>query len=234
MEISKEEVRKIIDFLRENPDLAREFGVALYPVLNDRLDSFEHLMDKHFAETNERFLVLNEKFDRLVKEMHDGFETINKRLDAQEFRLNEHDRKFDALIKEMHDGFAIASKERGSIGNTLGKLIENRIADRVEDFAERKGWKISSRVVSKGEEVDLLVRDGLKFFVETKSHADRVALEQTLRKVRKLGIPGVLVGERIDTGVMKEARMKKLLCLSLGDFRSALESGRLERFLSKR
>ncbi|MBX8631333.1 MAG: hypothetical protein J9259_02250, partial [Thermoplasmata archaeon YP2-bin.285] len=103
MEISKEEVRKIIDFLRENPDLAREFGVALYPVLNDRLDSFEHLMDKHFAETNERFLVLNEKFDRLVKEMHDGFETINKRLDAQEFRLNEHDRKFDALIKEMHD-----------------------------------------------------------------------------------------------------------------------------------
>ncbi|MBX8631332.1 MAG: hypothetical protein J9259_02245, partial [Thermoplasmata archaeon YP2-bin.285] len=180
-----------------------------------------------FEIANKKFAEHDRKFDALIKEMHDGFEIANK-------KFAEHDRKFDALIKEMHDGFAIASKERGSIGNTLGKLIENRIADRVEDFAERKGWKISSRVVSKGEEVDLLVRDGLKFFVETKSHADRVALEQTLRKVRKLGIPGVLVGERIDTGVMKEARMKKLLCLSLGDFRSALESGRLERFLSKR
>jgi hypothetical protein len=347
MEVSREEVRKIIDFLRENPDMAREFGVVIHPVLDERLDSFERAMEKHFAEASSRFLALDEKFDALIKEMHEGFEAVNKRLETQDLRLKEHDekfdalikemhegfeavnkrletqdlrlkehdekfdalikemhegfeavnkrletqdlrlgvhdrkfdslikemhdgfeaankkfaehdrkfdslikemhdgfeaankkfaehdRKFDSLIKEMHDGFAIASRERGSLGNTLGKLIENRVTDRVEDFAERRGWKISLRTVNDGEEVDLMVRNGLKFFVETKSHADRDALEQTLRKARKLKIPGILVGERIDRGVLKEAKVKKLLCLNLREFRNALESGKIERFLSK-
>jgi hypothetical protein len=372
MEVSREEVRKIIDFLRENPDMAREFGVVIHPVLDERLDSFERAMEKHFAEASSRFLALDEKFDALIKEMHEGFEAVNKRLETQDLRLKEHDekfdalikemhegfeavnkrletqdlrlkehdekfdalikemhegfeavnkrletqdlrlgvhdrkfdslikemhdgfeaankkfaehdrkfdslikemhdgfeaankkfaehdrkfdslikemhdgfeaankkfaehdRKFDSLIKEMHDGFAIASRERGSLGNTLGKLIENRVTDRVEDFAERRGWKISLRTVNDSEEVDLMVRNGLKFFVETKSHADRDALEQTLRKARKLKIPGILVGERIDRGVLKEAKVKKLLCLNLREFRNALESGKIERFLSK-
>ena len=340
MDVSREDVKKIIDFLRENPDMAREFGVVIHPALDERLDSFERTMEKHFAEANARFLALDEKFDALIREMHEGFEAVNKRLEAQELRLKEHDekfdaliremhegfeavnkrleaqelrlgahdrkfdslikemhdgfdaankkfaehdrkfdslikemhdgfdaankkfaehdrkfdslikemhdgfdaankkfaehdRKFDSLIKEMHDGFAVASKERSSLGNTLGKLIENRVADRVEDFAEKRGWKISSRTVSEGEEVDLMVRDGLKFFVETKSHADRDALEQTLRKAKKLKMPGILVGERMDRGVVKEAKLKNLLCLNLREFRNALESGKIERFLSK-
>ncbi len=322
MDVSREDVKKIIDFLRENPDMAREFGVVIHPALDERLDSFERTMEKRFAEANARFLALDEKFDALIKEMHEGFEAVNKRLEVQELRLDahdrkfdslikemhegfeavnkrlevqelrlkehdekfdaliremhegfeavnkrlevqelrldahdrkfdslikemhdgfdaankkfaEHDRKFDSLIKEMHDGFAVASKERSSLGNTLGKLIENRVADRVEDFAEKRGWKISSRTVSEGEEVDLMVRDGLKFFVETKSHADRDALEQTLRKAKKLKMPGILVGERMDRGVVKEAKLKNLLCLNLREFRNALESGKIERFLSK-
>ena len=283
MDVSREDVKKIIDFLRENPDMAREFGVVIHPALDERLDSFERTMEKRFAEANARFLALDDKFDALIKEMHEGFEAVNKRLEVQELRLDahdrkfdslikemhdgfdaankkfaehdrkfdslikemhdgfdaankkfaEHDRKFDSLIKEMHDGFAVASKERSSLGNTLGKLIENRVADRVEDFAEKRGWKISSRTVSEGEEVDLMVRDGLKFFVETKSHADRDALEQTLRKAKKLKMPGILVGERMDRGVVKEAKLKNLLCLNLREFRNALESGKIERFLSK-
>ncbi len=258
MDVSREDVKKIIDFLRENPDMAREFGVVIHPALDERLDSFERTMEKRFAEANARFLALDEKFDALIREMHEGFEAVNKRLEVQELRLDahdrkfdslikemhdgfdaankkfaEHDRKFDSLIKEMHDGFAVASKERSSLGNTLGKLIENRVADRVEDFAEKRGWKISSRTVSEGEEVDLMVRDGLKFFVETKSHADRDALEQTLRKAKKLKMPGILVGERMDRGVVKEAKLKNLLCLNLREFRNALESGKIERFLSK-
>ncbi len=233
MDVSREDVKKIIDFLRENPDMAREFGVVIHPALDERLDSFERTMEKRFAEANARFLALDEKFDALIKEMHEGFEAVNKRLEVQELRLDAHDRKFDSLIKEMHDGFAVASKERSSLGNTLGKLIENRVADRVEDFAEKRGWKISSRTVSEGEEVDLMVRDGLKFFVETKSHADRDALEQTLRKAKKLKMPGILVGERMDRGVVKEAKLKNLLCLNLREFRNALESGKIERFLSK-
>ncbi len=290
MDVSREDVKKIIDFLRENPDMAREFGVVIHPALDERLDSFERTMEKRFAEANARFLALDEKFDALIREMHEGFEAVNKRLEVQELKLKEHDekfdaliremhegfeavnkrlevqelrldahdrkfdslikemhdgfdaankkfaehdRKFDSLIKEMHDGFAVASKERSSLGNTLGKLIENRVADRVEDFAEKRGWKISSRTVSEGEEVDLMVRDGLKFFVETKSHADRDALEQTLRKAKKLKMPGILVGERMDRGVVKEAKLKNLLCLNLREFRNALESGKIERFLSK-
>ena len=233
MDVSREDVKKIIDFLRENPDMAREFGVVIHPALDERLDSFERTMEKRFAEANARFLALDEKFDALIREMHEGFEAVNKRLEVQELRLDAHDRKFDSLIKEMHDGFAVASKERSSLGNTLGKLIENRVADRVEDFAEKRGWKISSRTVSEGEEVDLMVRDGLKFFVETKSHADRDALEQTLRKAKKLKMPGILVGERMDRGVVKEAKLKNLLCLNLREFRNALESGKIERFLSK-
>ncbi len=233
MDVSREDVKKIIDFLRENPDMAREFGVVIHPALDERLDSFERTMEKRFAEANARFLALDDKFDALIKEMHEGFEAVNKRLEVQELRLDAHDRKFDSLIKEMHDGFAVASKERSSLGNTLGKLIENRVADRVEDFAEKRGWKISSRTVSEGEEVDLMVRDGLKFFVETKSHADRDALEQTLRKAKKLKMPGILVGERMDRGVVKEAKLKNLLCLNLREFRNALESGKIERFLSK-
>jgi hypothetical protein len=158
--------------------------------------------------------------------MHEGFAAANK-------KFEEHDRKFDAVIKEMHEGFAAASKERSSLGNTLGRLLEDRVMDRTEDYAEKAGWEISSRVVSRGEEVDLLVKDGVSFFIETKSHADIDALEQTIRKSRKLKAPGILVGERVDRGVVKEAEKSKMLCLTLREFKSALKSGRIEKFYSK-
>ena len=258
MDISRDEVRKIIDFLRENPDMAREFGVVINPALGDRIDSFERTMEKFFEEANARFLELDGKFDALIKEMHEGFEAVNRRLDAHESRLEEHDRKFDELIRKMDDGFAaankkfeehdrkfealiskmdegfsIASKERSAFGNTLGRLLEDRVRDRTEDYAERVGWKISTRIVSGGEEVDMLVKDGISFFVETKSHADFDSLEQITRKAKKLKMPGMLVGERIDRGVMKEAKKRKILCLNLYELRSALQSGRIKKFYSK-
>ncbi len=290
MDISRDEVRKIIDFLRENPDMAREFGVVINPALGDRIDSFERTMEKFFEEANARFLELDGKFDALIKEMHEGFEAVNRRLDAHESRLEEHDRKFDQVIKEMHEGFeavnrrldahesrleehdrkfdelirkmddgfaaankkfeehdrkfealiskmdegfSIASKERSALGNTLGRLLEDRVRDRTEDYAERVGWKISTRIVSGGEEVDMLVKDGISFFVETKSHADFDSLEQITRKAKKLKMPGMLVGERIDRGVMKEAKKRKILCLNLYELRSALQSGRIKKFYSK-
>ncbi len=347
MDISRDEVRKIIDFLRENPDMAREFGVVINPALGDRIDSFERTMEKFFEEANARFLELDGKFDALIKEMHEGFEAVNRRLDAHESRLEEHDRKFDQVIKEMHEGFeavnrrldahesrleehdrkfdqvikemhegfeavnrrldahesrleehdrkfdelirkmddgfaaankkfeehdrkfdelirkmddgfaaankkfeehdrkfealiskmdegfSIASKERSTLGNTLGRLLEDRVRDRTEDYAERVGWKISTRIVSGGEEVDMLVKDGISFFVETKSHADFDSLEQITRKAKKLKMPGMLVGERIDRGVMKEAKKRKILCLNLYELRSALQSGRIKKFYSK-
>jgi hypothetical protein len=37
----------------------------------------------------------------------------------------------------------------------------------------------------------------------------------------------------MDRGVVKEAKLKNLLCLNLREFRNALESGKIERFLSK-
>ncbi|MBX8635125.1 MAG: hypothetical protein KIY09_01635, partial [Thermoplasmata archaeon] len=110
MDISRDEVRKIIDFLRENPDMAREFGVVINPALGDRIDSFERTMEKFFEEANARFLELDGKFDALIKEMHEGFEAVNRRLDAHESRLEEHDRKFDQVIKEMHEGFEAVNR----------------------------------------------------------------------------------------------------------------------------
>ena len=309
MDVTREEVKRIVDFLRENPDMAREFSVVINTGIVERIDSFEKVMERHFEESSARFAALDAKFNELIREMHEGFEearrerekgfeqakmereagfaaatsrfeehdrkfdaviremhegfeqakmereagfaaansrfeehdrkfdAIIKKMDdgfaAANRKFEEHDRKFEALIKKMDEGFAIASKERSALGNTLGRLLEDRVKDRTEDYAERVGWKISARTVSGGEEVDLLVKDGISFFVETKSHADYDALEQVVRKSKKLKIPGMLVGERIDRGVMKEAKKRKILCLNLYELRSALESGRIRKFYSK-
>ena len=309
MDVTREEVKRIVDFLRENPDMAREFSVVINTGIVERIDSFEKVMERHFEESSARFAALDAKFNELIREMHEGFEqagmerekgfaearkereegfaaanrrfeehdrkfdavikemhegfeqarmerekgfaaanrrfeehdrkfdAIIKKMDdgfaAANRKFEEHDRKFEALIKKMDEGFAIASKERSALGSTLGRLLEDRVRDRTEDYAERVGWKISARTVSGGEEVDLLVKDGVSFFVETKSHADYDALEQVVRKSKKLKIPGMLVGERIDRGVMKEAKKRKILCLNLYELRSALQSDRIRKFYSK-
>ena len=309
MDVTREEVKRIVDFLRENPGMAREFSVVINTGIVERIDSFEKVMERHFEESSARFAALDAKFNELIREMHEGFEqagmerekgfaearkereegfaaanrrfeehdrkfdavikemhegfeqarmerekgfaaanrrfeehdrkfdAIIKKMDdgfaAANRKFEEHDRKFEALIKKMDEGFAIASKERSALGSTLGRLLEDRVRDRTEDYAERVGWKISARTVSGGEEVDLLVKDGVSFFVETKSHADYDALEQVVRKSKKLKIPGMLVGERIDRGVMKEAKKRKILCLNLYELRSALQSDRIRKFYSK-
>ncbi len=309
MDVTREEVKRIVDFLRENPGMAREFSVVINTGIVERIDSFEKVMERHFEESSARFAALDAKFNELIREMHEGFEqagmerekgfaearkereegfaaanrrfeehdrkfdavikemhegfeqarmerekgfaaanrrfeehdrkfdAIIKKMDdgfaAANRKFEEHDRKFEALIKKMDEGFAIASKERSALGSTLGRLLEDRVRDRAEDYAERVGWKISARTVSGGEEVDLLVKDGVSFFVETKSHADYDALEQVVRKSKKLKIPGMLVGERIDRGVMKEAKKRKILCLNLYELRSALQSDRIRKFYSK-
>ena len=309
MDVTREEVKRIIDFLRENPVVAREFGVVVKAGVVERIDAFETVMEKHFEESSARFAALDAKFNELVREMHEGFEearrerekgfdearrerekgfeeakkereagfaAANRKFEghdrkfdsiieemhanAAEFRgkfeehdrkfdsiikkmddgfaaanrkSEEHDRKFEALIKKMDEGFAVAAKERGSLGKTLGRLLEDRVRDRTEDYAERAGWMIDTRIVRGGEEIDMLVRDGISFFIETKSHADIDSLEQTARKSKKLKMPGILVGERIDRGVIKEARKRNILCLGLYELRSALRSGRIKKFYTK-
>ncbi len=286
MDVTREEVKRIVDFLRENPDVAREFSVVVSAGIVERIDSFEKVMERHFEESSARFEALDAKFNAIIKEMHEGFEEarkereagfaaanrrfeehdrkfdeiikrmdettasfnkkfeehdrkfdeIIKRMDETTASFNkkfeEHDRKFDAIIKEMHEGFAVASKERSSLGNTLGRIIEDRVRDKIEFYAENIGWKSKTRVVSHDEEIDILVRDGVSFFVEAKSHADMDALKQVVRKSKKLRLPGVLVGDRLDRGVVVEAKRLKILCLTLFEFRKALQTGRIERLYS--
>jgi len=311
MDVTREEVKRIVDFLRENPDVAREFSVVVSAGIVERIDSFEKVMERHFEESSARFEALDAKFNAIIKEMHEGFEearkereagfaaanrrfeehdrkfdaiikrmdettasfnkkfeehdrkfdAIIKRMDETTASFNkkfeehdrkfdeiikrmdettasfnkkfeEHDRKFDAIIKEMHEGFAVASKERSSLGNTLGRIIEDRVRDKIEFYAENIGWKSKTRVVSHDEEIDILVRDGVSFFVEAKSHADMDALKQVVRKSKKLRLPGVLVGDRLDRGVVVEAKRLKILCLTLFEFRKALQTGRIERLYS--
>ncbi len=259
MDVTREEVKRIIDFLRENPVVAREFGVVVNAGVVERIDAFETVMEKHFEESSARFAALDAKFNELVREMHEGFEEARREREkgfdearrerekgfeeakkereagfaAANRKSEEHDRKFEALIKKMDEGFAVAAKERGSLGKTLGRLLEDRVRDRTEDYAERAGWMIDTRIVRGGEEIDMLVRDGISFFIETKSHADIDSLEQTARKSKKLKMPGILVGERIDRGVIKEARKRNILCLGLYELRSALRSGRIKKFYTK-
>ncbi len=322
MDVTREEVKRIVDFLRENPDVAKEFSVVVSAGIVERIDSFEKVMERHFEESSARFEALDAKFNAIIKEMHEGFEEarkereagfaaanrrfeehdrkfdaiikemhegfeearkereagfaaanrrfeehdrkfdeiikrmdettasfnkkfeehdrkfdeIIKRMDETTASFNkkfeEHDRKFDAIIKEMHEGFAVASKERSSLGNTLGRIIEDRVRDKIEFYAENIGWKSKTRVVSHDEEIDILVRDGVSFFVEAKSHADMDALKQVVRKSKKLRLPGVLVGDRLDRGVVVEAKRLKILCLTLFEFRKALQTGRIERLYS--
>ncbi len=236
MDVTREEVKRIVDFLRENPDVAREFSVVVSAGIVERIDSFEKVMERHFEESSARFEALDAKFNAIIKEMHEGFEEARKEREAgfaaANRRFEEHDRKFDAIIKEMHEGFAVASKERSSLGNTLGRIIEDRVRDKIEFYAENIGWKSKTRVVSHDEEIDILVRDGVSFFVEAKSHADMDALKQVVRKSKKLRLPGVLVGDRLDRGVVVEAKRLKILCLTLFEFRKALQTGRIERLYS--
>ncbi len=248
MDFTREEVGKIVDFLRENPEVAKEFGVVVNGGIVERIDSLGAVVERHFEESSSRFAVLDGKFNALVKEMHDGFEEARKQREAgfaaANRRFEEHDRKFDAVIKEMHDGFEEARKQReagfaavnkqiGSIGSTLGRLIEDRVSDKTEAYVERAGWTVSRRVVAGGEEIDFLVKDGVRFLVEVKSHADMASLDQVVRKSKKLKIKGILVGERVDRGVAREAVRRKIMCIPLSDLGKWLKRGGAEKFYSK-
>ena len=307
MDVTREEVKRIVDFLRENPDMAREFSVVINTGIVERIDSFEKVMERHFEESSARFAALDAKFNELIREMHEGFEqagmerekgfaearkereegfaAANRRFEehdrkfdavikemhegfeqarmerekgfaAANRRFEEHDRKFDAVIREMHEGFEEARRERekgfeearkereagfaavnkqiGSIGSTLGRLIEDRLGDKTEAYAERHGWTVSRRIQADGEEIDFLIKNGVRLLIEVKSHADMASLDQVVRKSKKLKTRGVLVGERVDRGVVREAGRRKILCLSLYEFDKWLKQGGPEKFYSKR
>ncbi len=296
MDVTREEVKRIVDFLRENPGMAREFSVVINTGIVERIDSFEKVMERHFEESSARFAALDakfneliremhanaeaaskkfeehdRKFDAIIKEMHEGFEQARMEREkgfeearkereegfaAANRRFEEHDRKFDAVIREMHEGFEEARRERekgfeearkereagfaavnkqiGSIGSTLGRLIEDRLGDKTEAYAERHGWTVSRRIQADGEEIDFLIKNGVRLLIEVKSHADMASLDQVVRKSKKLKTRGVLVGERVDRGVVREAGRRKILCLSLYEFDKWLKQGGPEKFYSKR
>ena len=115
MDVTREEVKRIVDFLRENPDVAKEFSVVVSAGIVERIDSFEKVMERHFEESSARFEALDAKFNAIIKEMHEGFEEARKEREAgfaaANRRFEEHDRKFDEIIKRMDETTASFNKK---------------------------------------------------------------------------------------------------------------------------